>query len=87
MHPIEELNLKQVSLFKNVLHGVVEGFEKSGVEFQLLAIAVAAEEFAAELRRQSADDFKNCPPISFPRSAAVEEEDKPKSYPEWIGGE
>ena len=63
MNPIEELNLKQVRLFKSVLHGVVEGFEKSGVEFQLLAIATAAEEFAQELRQQSADEAK---PKNYP---------------------
>jgi hypothetical protein len=66
MHPIEELNLRQIRLFKNVLHAVLEGLVKAGMKFQLLEVATAAEEFASELRQRSAEEFKASthPPVS-----------------------
>jgi uncharacterized phage-like protein YoqJ len=87
MNPNEQLNRKDVVLFKNVLLALLEELIKSGLKFQLLAVAVAAEEFAAELRKRAVKDFKNCPPIDFPRSGTDEAEEKQKKYPEWIGGE
>jgi|GEM_PF-6412588 len=71
MDSIEKLDVKQVSLIKNVFHGVLEGLAKSGLEFQPLAVAVAAEELASDIRNQSAQDFRD--------------ETEDRSYPEYIG--
>lgn len=86
MNQIKKINPQRVKLFKNLIHGLLEGCQKSELRLEPLEAAAAAEEFAAELRKKSAEDFGNCPPLSFPRPAGDDDGDKPKSYPEWIGG-
>jgi hypothetical protein len=86
MNPTEELNLRQVSLFKNVLHAILEGLAKSGMEFQPLAVATAAEEFAQEIRNQSAQDFKDDLHIEyFYREPPIEDKNDHRGYPDFIG--
>jgi hypothetical protein len=82
MNSNEQLDLQQVRLFKNILLALLEALVRSRVKFQPLAIAVAAEEFAAELRERSAKDFKKLSADQFSRPAADEDGEKRKSYPD-----
>jgi hypothetical protein len=58
MNPFDAIEPKRVKLFKSVLYGLAEGIQKSGLIFHPLELATAAEEFASELRIESAAQFK-----------------------------
>lgn len=66
MNLTKPIDPDEVKYFKKLLcihiHRWTEG---SGISYEPLAIAAAAEEVAQEIRRRVAKDFGDCPPISF----------------------
>jgi hypothetical protein len=58
MNQFDAIEPKRVQLFKSLLYGLMEGLQKSGLILHLLEVAVACEEFASELRIESAAEFK-----------------------------